>query len=54
MDESRSRHPYQMYDAIFAQPEAVARVPEKNAAVVKDFAAGASSYERPFLVGIGT
>jgi glutamine---fructose-6-phosphate transaminase (isomerizing) len=54
MDEPRSRHPYHMYDAIFAQPEAFVRVLEKNGAAADEFAAGASSCERLFLVGIGT
>jgi glutamine---fructose-6-phosphate transaminase (isomerizing) len=54
MDEPRSGHPYHMYDAIFAQPGAFARVLEKNERAVEEFAAGASSCERLFLVGIGT
>jgi glutamine---fructose-6-phosphate transaminase (isomerizing) len=54
MDEQRSRHPYHMYDAIFAQPEAFARVLEKNERAVDDFAAGAASCGRLFLAGIGT
>ena len=54
MDERRNRHPFHMYDAIFTQPEALVRVLEKNGAAVDDFAAGASSCERLFLVGIGT
>jgi glutamine---fructose-6-phosphate transaminase (isomerizing) len=54
MDEPRSRHPYHMYGAIFAQPEAFARVIEKNGAAADEFAAGASSCGRLFLVGIGT
>ena len=54
MEERRSRHPFHMYDAIFTQPEAFFRVLEKNEPVVDEFAAGASSCERLFLVGIGT
>jgi glucosamine--fructose-6-phosphate aminotransferase (isomerizing) len=54
MDEGRSRHPYHMHDAIFAQPEAFVRVLEKNAAALDEFAAGASSCERLFFTGIGT
>ncbi len=54
MDERRSRHPFHMYDAIFAQPEAFVRALDKNGIKVDDFAAGASSCERLFLVGIGT
>src|SRR3712207_4541076 len=54
MEDQRSRHPYHMHDAILAQPEAFARVLEKNEGAVDEFAAGASSCERLFLVGIGT
>src|SRR5918998_2077814 len=54
MDERRDGHPYHMYDAIFAQPEAFVSVLEKNAAAIDEFAAGASSCGRLFLVGIGT
>ncbi len=54
MDERRSRHPFHMYDAIFAQPEAFVRVPGKNEQAVNDFAEEAASCERLFLVGIGT
>jgi glutamine---fructose-6-phosphate transaminase (isomerizing) len=54
MDERRSRHPFHMHDAIHAQPEAFARVLEKNGAAVDEFAAGASSCGRLFIVGIGT
>ena len=53
-EDSRAGHPFHMYDAIFAQPEAAVRVPEKNRAALEEFAAGASSCERMFLVGIGT
>jgi glutamine---fructose-6-phosphate transaminase (isomerizing) len=54
MAEPRDRHPFYMYDAIRAQPEAFVRVLEKNQAAADDFAARASSCERLFLVGIGT
>jgi glucosamine--fructose-6-phosphate aminotransferase (isomerizing) len=53
-DERRTGHPFHMYDAIFAQPEAFSRVLEKNGLAVDGFAAGAASCERLFLVGIGT
>ena len=52
--EQRRRHPYHMYAAILAQPEAFVRVLEKNEAAVDEFAAGGSSRERLFFVGIGT
>jgi glutamine---fructose-6-phosphate transaminase (isomerizing) len=54
MDEQRSSHPFHMYDAILAQPEAFARVLENNGAAVDELAAEAASCERLFLVGIGT
>ena len=54
MDEQRSRHPFYMYDAILAQPGAFVRVLEKNGAAVDEFAAGASSCDRLFVIGIGT
>src|SRR3712207_4996337 len=43
-----------MYDAIFVQPEAVVLGAERNVTEQEAFAAGASSCERLFLVGIGT
>lgn len=43
-----------MYDAILSQPEAFASVLAKNEAAVDEFAAGASSCGRLFIVGIGT
>jgi glutamine---fructose-6-phosphate transaminase (isomerizing) len=52
--EQRERHPFHMYDAIYAQPEAFVRALEKNGAAVDEFAAGAASCERLLLVGIGT
>jgi glucosamine--fructose-6-phosphate aminotransferase (isomerizing) len=54
MEERRDRHPFHMYDAILEQPEAFASVLEKNEAAVDEFAVGASSCERLFIVGIGT
>ena len=54
MDERRTVHPFHMYDAIFAQPEAFVRVLEKNETAVDGFAAGAASCQRLFLAGIGT
>jgi glutamine---fructose-6-phosphate transaminase (isomerizing) len=52
--ERRTEHPFHMYDAIFAQPETLVRVLEKNEQAMDEFAAGAASCERLFLVGIGT
>ena len=49
--EQRERHPFHMYDAIYAQPEAFVRALEKNGAAVDEFAAGAASCERLLLVG---
>ncbi|HEX2181001.1 MAG TPA: SIS domain-containing protein [Rubrobacteraceae bacterium] len=54
MEEQRSRHPFYMHDAVLAQPEAFASVLEKNGAAVDEFAAGAASCGRLFIVGIGT
>jgi glucosamine--fructose-6-phosphate aminotransferase (isomerizing) len=54
MDERRDRHPFHMYDAIFAQPGEFVRVLQENWTAVDEFATGASSCERLFLVGIGT
>ena len=54
MAERRDHHPFYMYDAIRAQPEAFVRVVEKNEAAADEFADRASSCERLFLVGIGT
>jgi glutamine---fructose-6-phosphate transaminase (isomerizing) len=54
MEERRERHPFHMYDAILSQPEAFASVLGRNEAAVDEFAAGASSCGRLFIVGIGT
>src|ERR671910_1506163 len=54
MEERREHHPFHMYDAILAQPEAFASVLGRNGAAVDEFAAGASSCGRLFIVGIGT
>ena len=54
MERRREGHPFHMYDAILAQPEAITRVLEKNGDAVDKFAAGASSCGRLFIVGIGT
>jgi glucosamine--fructose-6-phosphate aminotransferase (isomerizing) len=53
-EEHRVGHPFHMYDAIFAQPEAFVRVLVKNGTAVDEFAAGASSCERLFFAGMGT
>ena len=54
MAEQRDRHPFYMYDAIRAQPEAFVRVLEQNETATEDFAVRVSTCERLFLVGIGT
>ena len=54
MDEQRSRHPFHMYDAIIAQPEAFVRALEKNETAMDGFAAEVASCGRLFIVGIGT
>lgn len=53
-EDRRTGHPFHMYGAIQAQPEAFARVVESNEATVDGFAAGISDCERLFLIGIGT
>jgi glucosamine--fructose-6-phosphate aminotransferase (isomerizing) len=51
--ERRSGHPYYMYEAVFAQPELVARVlTERRAAIER--AAEAAAAKRIFYLGIGT
>ena len=50
----RTEHPFHMYEAIRAQPEAFARVVERNEAAAEEFAYEAASCERLFLIGIGT
>jgi glucosamine--fructose-6-phosphate aminotransferase (isomerizing) len=54
MEEPREGHPFHMYDAILSQPEVFARVLGRNEAAVDEFAAGAASCGRLFIVGIGT
>ena len=54
MENQRRGHPYHMHDAIQAQPEAFARVAQRNEADADRFAAEAASCRRLFLVGIGT
>lgn len=53
-EDRRTEHPFHMYGAIQAQPEAFARVVERNEAVVDGFAASISDSERLFIIGIGT
>ena len=52
--EMRERHPYHMYDAILAQPEAFARAVGRNEAPVEGFASEAAGGGRLFLAGLGT
>src|SRR5215213_515335 len=52
--EPRNSHPYHMYDAILAQPEAFVRVVERNEDAIDELATRISSCERLFLAGIGT
>jgi len=54
MNEARSGHPFHMYDAIRAQPEAFRDVAHHSAAAATDFAAGMDPDGRIFLVGTGT
>jgi glucosamine--fructose-6-phosphate aminotransferase (isomerizing) len=50
----RSGHPFHMYEAIYDQPGAFARVVEHTAAPAEQAAARLAGCERLFLVGIGT
>src|SRR5215212_1584204 len=52
--EHRNSHPYHMYDAILAQPEAFVGAIERNGDAVDEFASLIASCERIFLAGIGT
>ena len=52
--EQRNSHPYHMYDAILAQPEAFVRAIERNRDEVDGLAPLIASSERVFLAGIGT
>src|SRR5688500_8194170 len=52
--EPRTSHPYHMYEAILAQPEALVRVVERNESAIDEFATRVSLCERVFLAGIGT
>lgn len=53
-EDRRTEHPFHMHEAIRAQPEAFARVVERNEAAADEFAEVAASRRRLFLVGIGT
>jgi glucosamine--fructose-6-phosphate aminotransferase (isomerizing) len=50
----RARHPFHMYDAIRAQPDATAEVVERNAAPIDRLGAVLGGFQRVFLVGVGT
>ncbi|MBI3968998.1 MAG: SIS domain-containing protein [Chloroflexi bacterium] len=53
-EELRAQHPYHMYEAIQAQPEAFAQAVRRNEASAREVAERLSVAERLFLVGIGT
>ena len=53
-EDRRTEHPFHMHEAIRTQPEAFARVVERNEATAESFAEDAASRRRLFLVGIGT
>jgi glutamine---fructose-6-phosphate transaminase (isomerizing) len=50
----RTHHPFHMYEAIHAQPDAFARIVERTAGEVDRCAARLAESDRLFLVGIGT
>jgi glucosamine--fructose-6-phosphate aminotransferase (isomerizing) len=52
--EPRREHPYHMHDAILAQPEAFARVVDRNGERADEFASEVAAGRRLFIVGIGT
>lgn len=54
MTEKRVEHPYHMYEAILAQPEAFGRTAERSDAEVGHLADELASCRRLFLIGIGT
>jgi glucosamine--fructose-6-phosphate aminotransferase (isomerizing) len=53
-NETRKQHPFFMYDAIYNQPEALARTICYNEQYANQFASRIISCERLFLVGTGT
>ncbi|MDQ4128850.1 MAG: SIS domain-containing protein [Actinomycetota bacterium] len=52
--ERRERHPYHMYDAILAQPEAFARAVGGNEEAMDEFASEVAGCRRLYLIGLGT
>ena len=52
--DQRNSHPYHMYDAMLAQPEAFATTIERHRDAVDELASRVASCERIFLAGIGT
>jgi len=52
--ERRSGHPYYMYEAVFAQPERVARVLTERRASIERAAEAAAATKRILYLGIGT
>jgi glucosamine--fructose-6-phosphate aminotransferase (isomerizing) len=54
MAEVRTQHPFHMYDAIQAQPEAFASVVHEREGMLRQLAEDLVSCDRLFLVGIGT
>ena len=53
-EDKRAEHPFHMYEAIRAQPEAFTRVVGQNEPAVDEFADLISGCERLFIIGIGT
>ena len=52
--EARQGHPYQMYDAIMRQPEAMEEILNKHANTVQPVAAELAKKRSVYIVGIGT
>lgn len=53
-EDRRTQHPFHMYEAIRAQPEAFVEVIATNKRAVGDFAGRMADCERVFVCGIGT
>ncbi len=52
--ETRSSHPYFMYDAILGQPQAIEEMLRKHPTNAQEVAASLASKRRLYIVGIGT
>jgi glucosamine--fructose-6-phosphate aminotransferase (isomerizing) len=53
-DDTRTHHPFHMYDAVLGQPDAFVEVIRRHDAALARLAGGIASCDRVFIVGIGT